>query len=705
LIFTATTRSAEAGAPTLPQRTSRPARAIFALFFALVTIKAAAYWVGSAIQHPGDPLSTIVIYRGKDIESFPIVRNMGQFGVGEPVLYEGHNAGVLTERMIPWIGHAVLFRALGPSGFIVADLVLTPLRFVLLAWLLRLCGIRHTVAIAVSAVLTCAAIDDFGEVFPRLAGIPIRFWGLRLPRPYISELFLLLAAIGALVALNRLRERVPVPAWTWMLAGGALALLFQSDLYSAIGLALAFVGMLTSQLLRGNTDRMRLLRGAAIAVGAALVFSITGVFQSYLTNPQGLIRLGLFPVSRWRPPVIDAPSWYAATAALAALAWLLGRDPTQASARRATALSSGRWFAVAVCIGALAAMPATTLLSGRAIELYHFRDAFTRYFSLAVLVVGLHACEAVWQRWRGRAPRPDVAGLSSLGGRYAIVLPAAVACALFAWRFASSNPTRADHMRSDIRDLKGLTDYREPFVDLVRELSRDRYDGDLVLGTFDQQVWSWWTTFRGGYSYLADACTTNAEDAELERRPTQLARLLGMTRTGFLEFARREDVMIFWMSCAKYQATRAYSFAPLDDYIEADKRLISTTPGYLNFTVALPLSQQARLGRLFDATDVREMNRLDLIVLTRDESLLPLSPPDSDFDLAFENRVFRLWKRRAVADVGAATTHFCPGRIQRCPTAGVRYDRAFAAGGLRNHHCVGVRAAIVSGGRNDVHLG
>ena len=619
-----------------------PSRLIWALFLGLVFAKAAAYWVGSAIYRPDDPLSTIVIYRGKDIESLPIVRSLAHLSVGEPSLYENHNQGVLPERLVPWIVHAFLFRLLGASGFVAADLVMTPARFVLLAWLLRSSGVSRTVAAAVSAVLTCSAIDDFGEMFPRLAGIPIRFWGLRLPRPYVSELVLLLAMLGSLAALNAWRERERGPTWAWMLAGGALAVLAQCDLYSAAGLGLAFLSIWAMEVWRTRHSNLHgLMRGTTVALGTALLCGVPAILQSYFTNPQGMIRLGLFPISRLHPPVIDTAKWYAATAGLAVVAWVLGRQSSHSMDPHSDAQSSSRVLFVATCIGALAAMPVTSIVLGKGIELYHYRDAFTRYFSLALVVVTLHAGGTIW-RIAGRTQRrPERAAAP-----WAIVLPAALVCVFFTWRFATANPQRADHMRSEFKEWSAFGDYRQPFVELVRELSRTDYHDHLVLGTFDHQVWSWWMTFRGGYSYLADACTTNATDAELERRTAQLARLVGMSRSDFETFARRRYVMIFWMSCSKYQGTQAYSFAPLDDYSEEDRRTIAGAPDYLNFTVALPLSQQARLGNLFDVTRTRDMGRLDLVVLTKDESMKGLAPPASDFELTFENAVFRLWKRR-----------------------------------------------------------
>ena len=49
-----------------------------------------------------------------------------------------------------------------------------------------------------------------------------------------------------------------------------------------------------------------------------------------------------------------------------------------------------------------------------------------------------------------------------------------------------------------------------------------------------------------------------------------------------------------------------------------------------------------RLDSLFETIDLRELNRLDLVVLTKDESVGQFAPPDSEFAPMFENRLFRL---------------------------------------------------------------
>jgi hypothetical protein len=288
-------------------------------------------------------------------------------------------------------------------------------------------------------------------------------------------------------------------------------------------------------------------------------------------------------------------------------------------------------------------MPLTSAVVGKAIELYHYRDSFTRYLSLALALFALQAMALLWKRYAGSSRRAEA------GPRWAVAAPAAVLCAFFIWQFATVTPARAGHMRPDYPEWGAIEDYRRPFVELVKELSQPAYDDKLVLGTYDHQVWSWWVTFRDGYSYLADACTTNISADELERRATELAKVLGMSRAQFEAFARRHYVMIFWMSCSKYQATPAYTYSTVDDYTAEDQLRIRQTPAYLNFTVALPLSQQKRLGDLFDTVGPKDTRRLDLVVVTKDGSLTGLAPSAEEFRLSFENRLFSVWVRRTAA--------------------------------------------------------
>jgi hypothetical protein len=332
----------------------------------------------------------------------------------------------------------------------------------------------------------------------------------------------------------------------------------------------------------------------------------------------------MFPVSRLRPLLIDIKTWYLATALVGIAAWgfcRLTRNLPESKKQRA-----GLFVCLAVCAGSLAAMPVTSIAIGKLIQIYHYHDSFTRYFSLAFLVLLAVILSVLLRRWN-----------------WIVVPPAALLCLFPIWYFATGLPMRSNHLRSEFQEWGQLDDYRSSFVEVVKELSKPQYS-HRVLGTFDHQLWSWWTTFNGGYSYLADACTTNVDDSEIERRAATLARAAGMTGDDFSKFILRRYVMIFWMSCDRFQSTLAYSYAPPDDYTEQDLHQMRKTRGDRSFEVALPLSQRARLRKLFDSEP--RQDRLDLIALTKDESLQQYQPSALEFELAFENRLFRVWKRK-----------------------------------------------------------
>jgi len=616
-----------------PRETS--GRILFIVFLLLVVAKALGYWVGSWIRFPDDLLSTFAMYRGKDMQSFPIMANLANLGFGEPSLYELHNQGILSERYIPWVFHAFLFKLLGPAGFIVADLVLTPLRFLLLLQFLKYCGVHRTTAIVVSAVLTSAVIGDFGEFTHLIPGFPIRFWGLRIPRPYISELFMLGALIATVRALLDIGLQDARFRWGPAAVLGICAgLLLQTDFYSGSSLLLGTGGLFVFCLWRANANqRVILYRGAVVSATSVAIVMLPMIVQSFYINPDGPVRLGLFDMSRTHPLFITDRIWYVAVAVMVCLQWWLMKQTR--FALRDDKQRTGRLVLIAICIGALFSMPVTGIVLGKGIEIYHYRDVFTRFFSLTLLVFALQFSQEVWGYLGGATKRWSRQGLTIL---------AAGICVLYILRFSWEVPQRNNHLRPEFPEWGQLENYRTSFAALTHELSRKAYDRRLVLATFDTQVWSWWVTFRGGYSFLADACTSNVPDRELERRLVIFAKRVGMTREDFLSFIQRRYVNIFWLACSKYQASKAYTFSAIDDYSDEVQTQIARSSIFSNFSVAIPLSEQERLGDVFVNFDESTVtDRLDIMVLTKDESLAGFSPSTSDFELLYENEGFTVW--------------------------------------------------------------
>ena len=294
--------SPEPAGPSDRNPWSNSEKILFYGFLMLVVVKATSYWVGAWHFHPDESWATLAMYRGKDMQSFPIMSNLAHSGFGEPSLFESHNQGLLSERYVPWALHAALFRLFGGMGFFVADLILTPLRFALMFLLLRRSGVGRALAIAVSAVLTCSVTGDFGQLTGAVPGIPILFWGLRIPRPYVSELFLLGTLVPALIIGRGIREDARTGVWPWLICGTSAGLLLQSDFYAGTGLGIGLFGILALAAWRVNGERrVRLVRGSVIAAVSCAVILLPMVIQTLHLNPEGPVRLGLFTVPRTHP--------------------------------------------------------------------------------------------------------------------------------------------------------------------------------------------------------------------------------------------------------------------------------------------------------------------------------------------------------------------------------------------------------------------
>ena len=77
------------------------------------------------------------------------------------------------------------------------------------------------------------------------------------------------------------------------------------------------------------------------------------------------------------------------------------------------------------------------------------------------------------------------------------------------------------HLRPEVYpapDRPGERPYRAEFADLARHLASLSENRRPVLATLDPVIYSWWMTFTGGYSFLAEAFVSTTSDREAERR-------------------------------------------------------------------------------------------------------------------------------------------------------------------------------------------
>lgn len=592
--------------------------ALCLVLLALVLLKAAAYWLFAADRFPGEPLSAATLYRAGDIQMYPPIADLARGEFGESVVFEHRGEGVRTSPLTVFSLHALLFRLFGAGAFPAADLLLAAGYFFVLRALGRLLAGPGRLADLAAALV---ALDGI-EITAAALGIKIHFWGLRIPRPFLSEPLFALSLLLSLGLLARPGLRRP---GAWLALGLALSGLVQADIFLAIGFSLAagiaWLGACARE------PRAFLVGGAWAMTGLAAGLG-PFLWQRLHEHADLAARYGLIAVPRGT--LFFLPQ-YTAQAALAALLCVLAFVAT----RRETGARAASGFLLLLCVAAYFALPASAFLLGKTIQPYHFPIALRNATSYALLASALLLLAAA-----GRRLSP--AALQWARG-LALLLPlVGLWQGLKDVRKLAKNP---GHVRAEslYPEWDALASCRRDFAELVRELESGRHAKAEVLGTFDQQAACWWLTFRGGSLFLVEPTLSTRPDGELEVRLAAFCRLLGLDAAGFIEQLRRRYVLNFWFGLQKYQASTARIFAPLTDYRPEDRERILAAGLYDNWTLALPVPEEGRLARLHAEVPAELPGRLDLVLLTRVEKERGFRP--AGFRVVWENATFQLWGR------------------------------------------------------------
>lgn len=656
----------------------------------LVVLRGLSYWLLSMWQHPGEPLSVQALYRAGDMEYFPLIQAFAQGNFGEIALLDAPlDAQSSHLASFPFASialHGLIYRFLGVWGLPLADLLVTIAYFGVLVKLLgvfQLQGlIRQGLALLVvsgtfNQLVSMVSDPLFGLVIvpyqqslvwllgallggagillwknadrSRWAGVllalglpiafsvlPLHLWGLRLPRPFVSEVFFLLCVgFSARLFLSE-RQRLG----NWIGLGLAMAALLQGDFHSTVVVAIAIAGLGLSRLVGLEQIAKTTVLQAVnwIGVGSfGLSFGV-GILpflvQRWRENPQAPVRLGLFSISHRLSP-LWLPGWMPYGMLLGLL--VLGFALVRWGLGRQTGVFWSIW-----AMAATFALPISTLVLGKTVQPFQFVDRFERVIALALLVLlgsGFTLAKKVTK------------SLQAAGRSRRLVLPILLALALACnLREMSGLVQVKTHMRSDFAEWGRLSNYRSAFNGLTQELSKPSYKG--VMGSFDLQPYVWWVGFRQGKSFLPPAPLTTVDDREIEMRLAQFCQILNMPVAQYLEVINNRLVQIFWLGHNKHQASGAYTFAPLSDYSPASQKIIAQTGQLNSQNVLLPKSEQLRLIQAYLqlATTTTPIPPLDVIVLTRDgltDGLVPGGArPENSFVKTYENEIFQVWRRR-----------------------------------------------------------
>jgi uncharacterized membrane protein YsdA (DUF1294 family) len=191
-----------------------------------------------------------------------------------------------------------------------------------------------------------------------------------------------------------------------------------------------------------------------------------------------------------------------------------------------------------------------------------------------------------------------------------------------------------------------MPNYRNDLAGLLRELDSEKYLRYNVLGTFDQQLSMLWITKRDHTLFIPDTFLSLVSDRLIEERTIALSKLVGMSEEEFNQKANENYFQKRFLTLAKWQATRNYLAAPLEDYSADQLRNVLRTRRVMDsWRVAMPRSEEDRLRNAYRVARVGG-EAPDLVILTNAGTYSNLSPPSGAFALVYTNDSFRVFARK-----------------------------------------------------------
>ena len=616
-------------------------------------------WYRSFESFPNEPIDVSIIYRGSpsgDIQYFPLISQLAHGTITDGSVKESDGTILRSFPHATILPHAVSFAAFGEYGFLVADTAITVFYFLLLVLLFRTMGVSRPLSALVACFLALQiplrlsanlALGPLSGEFPLIPSV----WGTRIPRPFVSELFLL----AVLIATMRLMTSDRAKPKHWLLLALTFGLLLQGDVHSALMFGIVAPFVILTQIRRGGlipTLRYLLYSGLLFAAVIAPF-----IFQRLFEHPDIPVRWGVFEVDRmagfalfWR--YLVAPAFAIALACVTGL-WLSKESP-DATKGYEQPVRRIWWFMAILLLASYACLPVSILILGKTIQPYHFADRANRICSYVVIVLLVVLVDTFCKRWKSWIDSPALATGIRHGTSYGVML--VMILSYFGYKTLVSRPTEyVDPVRGSYFSHAAEVEpsYREAFNDLVQYM-KVNIPEDAVVASFDHQIFAWWMTFSEGHWFLVEPFVSSLPDHELETRLTLFCKLLGMSADEFIKFIQtpREDwpnnngyVDTFWLGLAKYHASRLHTYAPINNYTEEQQQVILRSSNV--WQKIIPQNELNRLRKRFDESELSgfETRTLDAIVLSKIGPESPWSPPSQFWELKFENNGFRVFTR------------------------------------------------------------
>lgn len=653
----------------------RPAERWHWWLHAYVVVVASWYWISSLWLADGASFAELMLYRpGGDAQLYPIIRSLSRFNLGDPVDALRYGEGIVSFPVFILLPHALACAALGPAGYVLTDALMPWCYFLAAQMLLRQChcGLRASVALA--ALMATGGLHELGQTAARLYffvlhhGLGVSIWhqgwpnlaeltiyGPRIHRPQVTEIFLVLA----LYLLVRLwcEPRRPTAAHG-LLLGAVLGLLFQGDLYAVAALGLLAIAVFLRASAR---ERWRApWEFVAGGFGGALLVGWMVIVQRLTEHPDIAGRFGLVDYTRWPLLLLPRFGWLVRVGAIVLLAgfvrWVARRhkdnSPFIELRTRAGELAV---FLPLLMLAAAFAQPIQILLTGKAIQTYHYYHNLAVFYSYGAVILLSVLVRVLVERFQ--------LAHGALGGRprwrRALLVVVLVVGAWLGTDTARRHHRMSAHPQGASAYCQPWAQYGDRYRPALRELDEALREYPAMrqartFATYNQDVFILLTAFHDKRAFNPDAFASTLGDEELEDRLMTAGLWFQLATNNFHPWLSQYHILNGFLGCNKYRFASDYRFSPdPHDYPQEKLEhfkdpLIPLQDGWI---LILPNSEGRRLTAKYMSRPPRlEVDSPilpDLLVLCPKYLERPdvFAPHPALYGMIFENEVFTVYQR------------------------------------------------------------
>ncbi len=590
-------------------------------------------WLESRAAFPAEPFDVSVIYRSPagDIEYFPLIAQLSRGEITDGTIRESEGSRLRSFPHATLLPHAMCFAAFGAYGFVAADMILSAGYFLVLLLFFRTLGTTAASSLVAALVLalpiptTLSVHFELGSM-NTLVPLITDVWGGRIPRPFVSEIYLLLAFVASMRLLSS-----PAQTSRWIACAVALGLLLQGDFHSMIVFALA--GPVLVYLIVRHQGWSRTIRQGGFASLTFTCVVALFVAQRLLEHPDIPARFGVFELDRLaglaRMTWQQSLSPLLITACVLVTAWRIRQTRLKDGIRQSEApIERLSIYISAVLMASLCGKALSILILGKTVQPYHFGNRLSILCTYSLIGVAVLWVDHVVRNIEIDTPTLRKAASIARPALWIVVLTMLSGVSFYKLHLRRQPSVFTSHLRPINHGyaVRQSPSYRESFSELASFL-KTTIRSDSVVASFDHQVFAWWLTFSDGYSFLAEPFVSATPDNELETRLALLCKLLGMSSADYSEFIQLPATQWFWMGAAKYQASSWYTYSSLSDYTRQQREFILQSD--YSWQTFVPQREVQRLRGQFEKLSLSELGSrsLDVIVLTNKDREAGLMPP------------------------------------------------------------------------------